>query len=433
MSALAGKGAALLVSAIVTPVALRYLGPEQYGLWITITTTVTMLIVLDFGIANTLTNLISSAYARNDKKLASSYFATAFWTVAALCSFLGLAALATWAFIPWKAILNFSSPSLTPEVSRSFAAAYVIFLFAIPAGLASRLLGGYQELHVSNWFGGLGWILSLAGVVTAVLMHGSLVSLVAGFAAGPVAANAACLVWLCGYRKPWLRPSLSKFTRGHLSTIFASGSQFFLIQIAGLIVFNSDNIVITHFLGAAQVTPYSVTWRLTSYAASLQAILTLALWPAYSEAYARNDYPWIRRTYLRMQRVTLSVLCLGATAMAILGKPIIYLWAGSSAVPSAPLLYLMCAWMVVYGITMNQSCLMGATNHVARQAMFSVLAAAANIGLTVLWVRPLGQAGVILGSLVSYLVFVVFVQSRIVANILRRSEVPPKELIGATT
>lgn len=44
--------------------AVRYLGPERYGVWATVTTTAVWLNLLDLGIANTLTNHISPARMR---------------------------------------------------------------------------------------------------------------------------------------------------------------------------------------------------------------------------------------------------------------------------------------------------------------------------------------------------------------------------------
>ena len=89
--------------------------------------------------------------------------------------------------------------------------------------------------------------------------------------------------------------------------LLASGSAFFLIQIAGAVVFSSDNLVVSHYLGAAQVTPYNVTWRLVMLTAVLQSLIFPALWPAYAEAYARRDYAWMRRAFRFTLRGTLAL------------------------------------------------------------------------------------------------------------------------------
>ena len=62
---------------ISLPLAVRYLGAERYGVWATITTTVVWINLLDLGIANTLTNNISRAYALDDKASAARYFTNA--------------------------------------------------------------------------------------------------------------------------------------------------------------------------------------------------------------------------------------------------------------------------------------------------------------------------------------------------------------------
>src|SRR6202011_875866 len=81
LSGLFGKGTRLLVSAATVPLTVRYLGSEGYGLWAAISSAIAMFFVLDIGIANTLTNRISEAYAANDRQRAAANLATAFWLV----------------------------------------------------------------------------------------------------------------------------------------------------------------------------------------------------------------------------------------------------------------------------------------------------------------------------------------------------------------
>ena len=184
------------------------------------------------------------------------------------------------------------------------AVAFVVFLCALPSGLAAKVLGGYQELHAANFFATAGSLASLLGVILVIHLHGSLPMLVAAFAGPAAAANGICLVWICLFHKPWLKPWPSRIKGPLIGDIFRSSSQFFLIQIAGLVVFNSDNIVISHYLSPAQVTPYNVTWRLVSYITAVPILILPSLWPAYSEAHTKGDLAWIRSAYARTRWVT---------------------------------------------------------------------------------------------------------------------------------
>src|SRR5271157_5610349 len=142
---------------------------------------------------------------------------------------------------------------------------------------------------------------------------------------------------LLGY-KPWLRPRLALLDPSLARELLASGSAFFLIQIAGAVVFSSDNLVVSHYLGAGQVTPYAVTWRFVALIAAVQSLIFPALWPAYAEAYARRDYGWIRLAFRLAMRGTLVLSVVGAVVFLAAGKIVIRWWAGEAAVPSTALL-----------------------------------------------------------------------------------------------
>ena len=427
MTALFGKGISLLVSAATVPLTVRYLGAEGYGLWITISSAATMFFLLDIGIANTLTNLISEAYAGNDKERAATYFATAFWVVVGISALLGLVGSILWPFIHCVSIFHVQNPILGHETSHAMAAAFIVFLLALPTSLASKILGGYQELHASNLFTAAGSVLSLLVVVAVIHFHGNLTFLVAGFAGSSVAANAACLLWICLFHKPWMKPWPRRISAGSIGRIFRSGSQFFVIQLAGLIVFNSDNIVISHYLSPAAVTPYAITFRLVGYILMLQTLITPALWPAYAEAYANGHLSWIRLTYNRVRWISIAGLTVGCSITLFLGRDIIRIWAGPQAVPSQMLIALMCVWIVICAFATNQSLLMGATYRIGKQAIAAIGSVLANLTLSIIWVKTMGTNGVILATIVSLLIFIVGLQAWQVKKILRGDFLPRQD------
>jgi len=198
-----------------------------------------------------------------------------------------------------------------------------------------------------------------------------------------------------------------------------SGSEFFILQLTGLIVFNSDNFVVAHYLGPVQVTPYSVTWKLVGYAAALQIIITPALWPAYAEAYVRGSFDWIRRTLNLVMLVTMGAAGAACTIFILWGKPIIRLWAGSAAVPDQTLILLMCLWIMISTFMANTSTVLLATNNTRMLAWLSVLAAVLNLATSIWLVQRIGSIGVILGTIGSYGVVLVIPQTWQVLKVLR--------------
>jgi O-antigen/teichoic acid export membrane protein len=206
---------------------------------------------------------------------------------------------------------------------------------------------------------------------------------------------------------------------GAAREIMGHGMLFFVLQLAGLAVFNTDNLIIAHFLGAERVTPYAVTLRLVGYASVLQNLLVPSLWPAFSEAYVIHDLTWIRKAYQRIMRATVWTVIPTALVLGFAGRWIIGAWAGKAAVPDSVLLWGMCFWIVLLSITVNQGALLAATQHIQWQALYSSLAAVLNLILSIVLVQHLGTTGVLLGTIISYLVFIVFPATWQIRQILK--------------
>lgn len=423
-SGIVGKGLTMLVSAITLPLCVRYLGKLEYGIWVTISTSVVMLAVLDLGIANTLTNFISRAYAENDERLAQRYFATALWSTAGIAVMLGICGWFVFHWINWEDLFRLTDARLGVEARECVAIAFGFFLLNLPLNLANRVLSGYQEVHRGNYFAMVNSVLGLIAIVATVLLHGSLVELMAAYCAATLVGMLALNLWLCLWHRPGVAPWPGAITRSMTRELFGSGGLFFVLQLAGLVVFNSDNLVITHFLGAAEVTPYSVAWRLCGYASLFQSMLIPSLWPAFSEAYHRCDLEWIRKTYRHVMSISLLAVGVVALLIGLFGQAVIRLWAGAAAVPGSALLWLMCFWVVLLSYTVNQALLLAATERIQLQALSSAIAAAMNIALSILLVQRIGAIGVLVGTTSSYVLFVWAPQAYEVRRILRGDRLP---------
>jgi O-antigen/teichoic acid export membrane protein len=185
------------------------------------------------------------------------------------------------------------------------------------------------------------------------------------------------------------------------------GTEFFILQIAGLVVFNSDNLVITHYLGPAEVAPYSVAWRLAGYASVIQALLIPALWPAFSEAFERGDMEWVRQTFRRTMWITMGTTFCFAILFALAGRWFIRVWATTAAVPSEELVLLMCVWVLISTSMTNIGALLASKSEMRLQAWCSIGTAGVNLVLSIWLIRRIGTTGVILGTILSYLLVLV--------------------------
>jgi O-antigen/teichoic acid export membrane protein len=285
------------------------------------------------------------------------------------------------------------------------AVTLAVFLVNFPLSIVSRVLCAYQESRLANSWAAGGSIASLAGLILATHYKWGLVPLIAAYSVSSLLVTAGSAIWLFAFYKPWLRPRVSAVRKESIANLLNVGGMFFVAQIAALLILQTDNVVIAHFLGAQAVTPYSVTWRLFSCSTLLQSLLLQSLWPAYAEAFARGDGAWIRRTFRLNLVSSLAITLAIVVPLICFGSVIIARWAGADAVPSLTLLILMGAWSLIGGAFQSIVCMLNGVGRVKVQMKIGILTAVANIGLSIYFARRFGIEGVILGTLVSYVVF----------------------------
>ena len=414
VTAVVSGGAARVLSALLTlvslPLAVRYLGAERYGVWATVVSVAVWVNLLDLGIANSLTNLISQAYARQDREEATRAFSNALAISIGAVAFAACIFGLLWSRVNWIAIFN-ASPSLQSEVRSTIFIAMALTLASLPLNLVGKLFAGYQELHTYNKTMAIRAVGSVLGLAAGIWLHVSMPTLFLLSFGSITVVSVATLLWLVLWHKPWLRPRLTLVSLHETITLLRTGWSFLVIHAAALVVFSTDNIIVSHYLGAAEVTPYSVTWRVVALGSALQVLVFPALWPAYAEAHARGEVEWIRRTYTLAMRTTIAINVAWALFLVVFGRLGIGLWAGHAAVPPRSLLLAMAFWSVIAGFMTAQSCFLGALNHTRVQAIASALAAAVNVALSIVLVVRIGSLGVILGTIISYLLILVVPQS----------------------
>lgn len=84
LTSMATKGVALLTMLISVPLTVSYLGAERYGLWMTISLVIAILVFADLGLGNGLLNAVSEANGRDDREAAREYMSSAFFMLSRL-------------------------------------------------------------------------------------------------------------------------------------------------------------------------------------------------------------------------------------------------------------------------------------------------------------------------------------------------------------
>ncbi|MEM8947576.1 MAG: oligosaccharide flippase family protein [Planctomycetota bacterium] len=405
VSAVTAKGSAALAMLFTIPITLDYLGPERFGLWMAASATVAMLSFADFGLSNGLMNAIAKAKGNDDVSGMQAVVANGFVMLFSISTAIALLFAATYASIPWSSLFNVKSPLAMDEAGPLVATLMVCFVANLPAVATQKVQLGLQRGYLANAWETIGSACGLVGVIVAVSLGASLAVIALAMAGLPVLARVLNSVVFFSVQMPSLRPRLTLFDSAVVSRLFRIGGLFLILQLAVVVGFQSDNLIIARILGAEAVAAYDVALKLAMLPPMLISFVAIAQWPAYAEAAGRGDLRWIRKTFVRTLRTGLIVSLAFAVLLVIFGQQVILLWAGADVVPGRVLLACFAVWSVLSVAGGAIAALLNGLHVVGFQAINSSLMAVANVLLSIYLVGQLGVLGAIAGSIGAYVVF----------------------------
>lgn len=421
------KVLAALVSFLTVPLMIHYLGQVQYGIWSTLLAIMSWIVYFDLGVGNGLRNKLAESLANNKPAQAVSYISTAYMCLGGgvFALFVGIAVLA--AFIPWQAVFN--TTALTElELKNVVVIAAFLILLNFWVGLINQVLNAVQK---TSWVVLGQFIASVCSLIVVLILakatNPSLLYMTAGYGMAMVAASLAMSIAFYNNRTE-LAPKLF-FNRSYIKPLLSTGLQFFTIQLAVLLIFATDKILITQLFGPSYVASYDVVFKLFSLITILHGLVSAPLWSAYTDAYHRNDTEWIKMTLFKQLRFYIA-LVLAASALAIVAKPIIALWIGREVVVQEWLVPSMCAFTLIAAWNNIYAYLLNGIGVIRVQIYTAVAALIMNVPLAIMLTKLLGVGlhGIVLATCLSLTIFAIVGPIQVI-SILRGSKHP----LGGTT
>lgn len=416
-SGVATKSIIFSLTLITVPMTLHYLGPERYGIWVTMISMLAWLNLVDLGIANGLTPALSAAFGSKRYDLAQQYIATAFWALVAIAVLVGAVSCFLWSWLDWHHIFNVS-PSLEGQVATAVAVAFGIFLLNLPFSITQRIFLAYQEGLMANLAQLAMNVAGVVGIFAVIQMQGGLVSLVLGYSGAQLVVLLLCTGWLFGRSKPQLRPMVRP-NRAQAKYVLSLGGMFFINQIAALFIFHKDSLLITFLLGPAHATPFSVAWQMFLYLNAINLVVTPYLGPTFGEAFAVGDLHWMRQAFRRYIQTTCALAVPAVALLTWFHRSILAAWAGPEIIPTLTTVLWMAFWSAILIVQGPLVSILTNTGRLHRLTIFYVLAASLNLPLSVFLIKQVGVSGGIIASTVTTVVCVTLPASREVFILLK--------------
>lgn len=397
-------------------------GSDAYGVYL-LTASIAALLSMDLGLAGATTRYVAiAAEAGHSLEIRRITGASSLFFL--LVGLLALAATVGVVALGWA---GFDIP-----VDLRQAAVATTVLAAAQAFAASALsvnrhvLAGIGRLDVAN-------LVQIGQIVVRILL--TLAALALGEGIIVVAAIDLAVVLLGGgagwmLRRRFCPDSKASLIRVHRPTmrqLLGLGTDLLVISVAGLIILQTGNLVVSLFLPIAAVTVFSAGFRLYQAARELTNSFTSALLPFASRQYAAGEHAGNAELYLTGTRLASLVVIAACLPLAAFAPLVVSVWLGPGFESAAVVAQILLVSLIVNTQHLVAVPILTAQGGIRPFAVLHGVWAAACVGLGVLLTPWLGVAGMALAIAVP----VVLLEPAYLWILLRRLRLPFRRYASA--
>jgi O-antigen/teichoic acid export membrane protein len=402
---------------VLTPILVHLMGDGDYGLWVTVFSLTGYFGLVDQGIRPSLVRYVSQHRASGDtdglaRTLSS---ALALYTAVGVLTVVASAVVAFY-FTQWFHV----APAQLESARTTVLLAGLSLALGFPLGVFGATLSGLQRYDIANWLGIVISVVRAIAFVVVLRMGGGIVGLAWTSLGANVLGHLLSVIW-ARRLLPNVRLSLAHVSKTHLARIGSYSGFAFVGALANNLTFQTDALVITRFLGAAMVTPFSLAATLVDQVRSLVYSATFVLSPTASEMETLGESEKLRAMLIAGAKYSVLVSWPPLIALVVFGQSLLVTWVGPEYASASKLLVILAVpTFLSLPQSTASSVLYGISRHPGAVAL-SLINALLNLGLSLAWVKPYGLTGVALGTAVPLVLLGGVVTALYACRVLRLS------------
>ena len=393
------RGGSIIISLFLVPLTIHYVSPGQYGIWITLSSIIGWFGFFDIGFGNGLRNKFAESVAKGEHEQARIYVSTTYAILIIIIVIVLLLFFFINPFLNWSKILN-TPVEMAGELSTLALIVFSFFCLQFVLQLITTVLTANQQPAKASLFNFFGSLFSaLIIFILTKTTSGNLIYLGTVYSCTPIVVLTFSSIWFYSNKYKKYAPSIKyvKFSYGR--DLMTLGIKFFFLQVAGIVLYQTSNIIIAQLFGAAEVTPYNVAFKYFSVIPMVMGIITTPFWSAYTEAWVKKDINWIKKS-IKQLKILWGGLSIVTLVMLFFSNFIYRLWVGKEIVVpfnvslSLAIYVIVIAWTNIYSLFLN------GCGKIKLQLYISLIGMVLNIPLAIYLGKKLGISGIILSIVI---------------------------------
>lgn len=318
----------------VTPIIIRRLGNESYGLWGLVASFVGFYGLFDFGLSLAVSRYLGNAIGAKDIKEFNRVASTGKCLFS--CASLLVMLVAAIMIEPVQSILN-----IPVEYAKQFGVLILLSATGVTISLVMAVYGG--ALLASEDFVPLSCIRTGGAIIRSL---GSLLVVLAGkgvvgLAVVSVASGVLeqVIIFLrCRKRLPQMRASFFGFEATMARTLLGFATASFVVIIAEVLRSKLDVMLVTRFGGLGQAGLYAVALVIFRYFFRAMAAVFQVAWARLNNLHGNGDLAELQVFFLRASHMAAACSVLVSGFLIGLAPWLIHIWLGDGYGESATVL-----------------------------------------------------------------------------------------------
>lgn len=299
------KGFGLFVSFYIVRITLDLLDQKLYGVWLTLFSVIYWFQIMDVGLGNGFRNKFAEAVAKGDDTKAQQLVEVLYSAIAliALLGFLLLVGLNY--YVNWNLLFNVPL-TIVKDLSYIVILVFSLFLMQFVLKNINAILLSLQKTFLSDLVGFIG------NMLTVILLQSLVILKLTGlfyvsfiYMLSPVIVLIVFTVYFFSGALKKYAPKGLLWDRKKFTSIMSLGVKFYVIQLTAIFLFSTSSIIITHLFGPSEVTTYNIAYRLFSSMMIAFSVIISPYWSAYTEAFTKGDYIWMKGSVNKLVQVWL--------------------------------------------------------------------------------------------------------------------------------
>lgn len=384
---------------IITPIIVRALDRELYGVWSFLNGLLMYSDLLYVGLGSALIKFVAQHRANNDHAAMNRLISVvgSIYAVTGIVCFVVMSGIS--GFIPDV----FAEP-LSADAARAASATCVLLgaqLFFVFVGSAfAGLISGHDRYDLVNIVGIATVAMRFAAIPLILESGRDPLFRLAVLTCSAAALQSLALAIIAHRLVPQLSVRIVRWRVDELKMLYGFGVQSFFIVLAVRLVSFSDTTIIGIMLGASSVALYALPLQLVEYGRTTVGGFTGVLLPRLTILSTRGDLAALREAYLSANRIACFLTAWLGAGLMVLGPPFLNRWVGEAFGAPAQWVLVLLA-VASFGQVLSTHAPLGfyqAMHLVAFPAKVLMAEALLNLALSV-WLAPrLGITGVALAT-----------------------------------